>query len=528
MKLTICGFLALGALALRLSAEATYKNPVIPGDYPDPSVIRVGADYYATATTSEWAPLFPILHSRDLVNWTNTGAVFHKRPDWAVGNFWAPEIAQIKNKYFVYYVGRKKGGPLSVAMASADRVEGPYTDHGPMISQAAGSIDPVPVQDEEGKLYLIWKEDGNSRNQPTPLWIQQLSDDGTKLTGEMREILRNDLNSWEGRVIEGPFVVRKKGYYYLFYSGNACCGRGCHYGLGVARAKNLLGPWEKNPKNPLVADNEVWKCPGHGSIVADSEGNDYLMYHAYNANDFVYVGRQAVLDKVEFDSDGWPSINHGKGTALTAPAPLGQAGAQRQYQFEDEFDSSSLNPEWQWPQENEPVCELAKESKGLLRLKPNASRSTNLLGGVLALKTTSAAYVAETVLNREQWVKGTTAGLSAFGDMANAVGLGIDGDKLKLWRRAQNKDEVLLTQPIPPGTQLHIQLACREGHKFTFSVSDDGKQWSAVAPETPLEGNYLPPWDRGVRVALTVGGDKDAAATFQSMKLRSTPPPILP
>src|SRR5262249_27497681 len=103
----LCGCLFFSALG-----QVTYQNPVLPGDYPDPSVIRVGEDFYATATTSEWAPLFPLLHSRDLVNWTNIGAVFNKRPDWAVGNFWAPEISRFKDAYYIYYVGRKRNGPL--------------------------------------------------------------------------------------------------------------------------------------------------------------------------------------------------------------------------------------------------------------------------------------------------------------------------------------------------------------------------------------------------------------------------------
>lgn len=519
--------LILTTLQLTLLAQVTYQNPVIPGDYPDPSVIRVGQDYYATATTSEWAPLFPILHSRDLVNWTNTGAVFQKRPEWSVGNFWAPEIFHSKGTYFIYYVGRKKGGPLSISVATATRPEGPYTDHGPMIGQEAGSIDALPVEDENGKRYLIWKEDGNSRNKPTPLWIQELSEDGTKLVGEMREILRNDA-PWEGRVIEGPSVIRHNGYYYLFYAGNACCGRNCHYGTGVARARTLLGPWEKNPANPLIIDNEIWKCPGHGTVVQDPKGDFYLMYHAYHVDDFVYVGRQAVLDKIEFGPEGWPTVNGSKGTAFNAPAPSGVAAAHAQFRFEDQFTAPNLNPEWQWPQNSEPRVSLAAQNGGLLTLRPDAARSANFIGGVLAVKTTSGHYTAETSLRREGWTPGTIAGLSAFGDLDNALGLSFDGENLKLWLRAKNKDQILLSQAAPPGDRLYLRLVARQGYKMTFSASADGDTWSQIAPETPVDADYLPPWDRGIRVALTVGGNADAAATFESMRVDSTPPRFRP
>src|SRR5882672_9153532 len=89
-------------VATAAESGATYSNPVLAGDYPDPSVIRVGKDYWATATSSEWGPQFPILHSRDLVNWKTKGAVFPKRPEWAIANFWAPEISEYQGRYFIY------------------------------------------------------------------------------------------------------------------------------------------------------------------------------------------------------------------------------------------------------------------------------------------------------------------------------------------------------------------------------------------------------------------------------------------
>ena len=146
-----------------VESGGAYTNPVLAGDYPDPSIIRVGKDYWATATSSEWGPQFPILHSRDLVNWKIIGAVFPERPDWAVANFWAPEISEYRGRYYVYYVGRKRDGPLSVAVATANQPEGPYTDHGPLVSQEAGSIDPIAVTDEKGERYLRFATDNARR-----------------------------------------------------------------------------------------------------------------------------------------------------------------------------------------------------------------------------------------------------------------------------------------------------------------------------------------------------------------------------
>src|SRR5690349_7128188 len=101
---------------------------VLRGDYPDPTVIRVGNSYWASATTSNWAPAFPILESKDLIHWETRTHMFNQLPSWADYYFWAPELSYENGKVYVYYAAHKKGGNLCVGVASADRPEGPYTD----------------------------------------------------------------------------------------------------------------------------------------------------------------------------------------------------------------------------------------------------------------------------------------------------------------------------------------------------------------------------------------------------------------
>jgi beta-xylosidase len=517
--------LVRGSFALMIvsvcASAVNYTNPVIPGDNPDPSIIRVGQDYYVTDTTSEWAPVFPILHSKDLVNWQTIGAVFKQTPGWAVGSYWAPEITAYNDKYFVYYVARKRNGPLSVAVATADQPAGPYTDHGPFISQDAGSIDPAVAQDENGRRYLIWKEDGNSRRQPTILWIQRLAEDGLGVEGERKEILRNDL-PWEGDVVEGPFVIRKNGYFYLFYAANACCGSACHYGVGVARAKNLLGPWEKHEEAPLVQENAIWKCPGHGSAVQLPNGDYYFIYHAYEAKDSVFVGRQAVLAKIDWDVEGWPQINGGQGTPINAPSPSGQPSRHQQYHFADDFKGRHLNPNWQWPQKVPPVYDLS--DAGTLLLKPNPDQGSDITGGVLAVKTASGEYQATTSLRRPGEDQ-AVAGLCAFGDMANALGISVNGSSVRIWRKGSKKLETLAEQSLPAGAQVHLRMKASEGHRFTFAFSMDGSNWTELGH--PSEGQYLPPWDRGIRIALVAGGSNTSGAKFTSFNVDFKPPQFM-
>jgi xylan 1,4-beta-xylosidase len=495
-------------------AQPRYQNPVIPGDHPDPSIIRVGKDYWATSTSSEWGPQFPLLHSTDLVNWENMGSVFPHRPEWATANFWAPEISEYKGHYFVYYVGRKQNGPLAVAVATAEKPGGPYTDHGPLVAQDAGSIDPAPVIDENGRRYLIWKEDGNSRKRPAIIWAQPLADNGAQLTGEPQELLRNDA-PWEGAVIEGPFVLRRGDWFYLFYSGGACCGRECNYGLGVTRAHNLLGPWEKHPANPILMGNAGWKCPGHGSIVADEKGRYWLLYHGYSTTNFVFTGREALLDEVRFETNAWPAINQGAGPTLAGVSPLG-GPQKRKRDFVDDFKGSLL-PGWEWPQDQEPSLTFTSQSGGGVTLSPKSSRDDSLLAAVLGRATTSGSYTALATIALASTEPHAMAGIAAIGDVGNAAGLAVGNGKLLLWRRDKGTQKTIFETAAVTSGAVQLRLIATDGSNFQFSFRSDGKPWTPVGPAQ--SGERFPPWDRSIRVGLTVGGVANAAGVFRQFNL---------
>lgn len=506
MKICSIGFgaaLALASATFAASPPAQYQNPVRAGDFPDPSVIRVGNDYWATATSSEWAPHFPILHSRDLVNWEVKGHVFEQMPAWTKANFWAPEIAEDKGKFYIYYVARSvEGNRLAVAVATADRPEGPWTDHGPMVSQDAGSIDPVPFTDAHGVRWLVWKEDGNSKKQPTPLWLQRLSDDGLKLVGERREILRNDA-PWEGAVVEGPFVLRRGDYYYLFYSGNACCGRGCNYALGVARAKEMTGPWEKAPANPILAGNEAWRCPGHGSIVSDPQGRTWLLYHAYAQKGFVATGREMLLDEVVFGADGWPTINAGKGPSTRASGPNPAAPQKDVTVLRDDFSGRALGPTWQWLVGRKPAARLGG---GWLTLEAREGAAATVQS------ITVPSFVSETVVDPKKLTAGALAGLAIYGDRANHLALLTDGAKIQVWSEEKSQRRKVAEAEARAGAPIRLRIACIDGNRFRFAVQDAAGQWKEIAGET--DGSFLPPWDRGVRTGVYVVGNAGATASF--------------
>lgn len=510
-------FLALAVLVClpgrTARAEMFYQNPVITGDHPDPSIIRVGKDFWATCTSSAWGPLFPLLRSTDLVNWEQTGAVLSRRPDWAVGDFWAPEISEFNGKYFVYFVARQTNGRLSVSVATADQPGGPYTAHDPIVAQEDGSIDPAPVVDTNGVRYLIWKQDGNSRGQPTPIWLQRLNDDGTKLVDAPHELIRNDA-AWEGGVVEGPFILRRNDWFYLFYSGNGCCGAGCNYALGVARARSLQGPWEKNPANPILAGNETWKCPGHGSIVQAERGGYFLLYHAYSANGTIFTGREGLLDEVKFGPDDWPTINNGNGPSKQFVSPAGAVQKAVGANYAEDFSGVNLESGWQWPQNREPIHRL---QNGKLLLAAGG-RGTNFLAAVLARSTTAPDYVATATIETGSLKPGCAAGLCAFGDSENAMGAAFCDGRIITWRRDKGVTRQLAQQPAPDAPKLFLQLTARHGFHFQLAVSADGEKWQPCGEAA--DAKNLPPWDRSVRVALTVGDMPNAEGTFDSFSIK--------
>ena len=471
---------------------------VLPGDFPDPSVVKSGSAYWATATSSNWAPVFPLLESKDLVHWELKGHVFQDLPDWADYYLWAPEISYDNGKYYVYYSAHKRGGNLCVAVASADHPNGPYTDHGPLICQEAGSIDAWPERDKDGKLYLIWKEDGNSVKLPTPIWAMEMNEERTALKGEKKELFRNDA-SWEGNLVEGVSIMRHGKYFYAFYAGAGCCGRACSYGIGVARAENLLGPWEKYSRNPLIATTEEWKCPGHGTPI-EKDGKFYFLYHAYHDDSNVYAGRQGVLSEFMFTPDGWVDFVNGPG---------GDQSIQRE--ISDEFNGDALALHWQWSVFQDPEY---IHTNGQLTLMASPEKS----GAFLAMKTYTADYEVDVTV----FPKASTAeaGLALVGDEKNFVVLSSEGNRLVLRKVESDKETILEQKTVPAGEKRYLRARVENGKEISFYHSADGKQFTLMN-STPVDGFFLPPWDRAVRAAVVSRGKSGTKAVFDDFILKN-------
>lgn len=491
--------------------KAEIVNPVLAGDRPDPTVIKIGDTFWASATSNEWSPLFPIFKSNDLVNWELVTYVFPDgAPDWARNNFWAPELAydEAQGKVYVHYTARnKETGRLSCAVASADSPEGPYTDHGPLVSQELGSIDGFETRDENGKLYLLWKEDGNSRGQPTPMWAQEMNESRTELLGEPVELFRND-QPWEAQLVEGICVFRKGEYFYATYSAGACCNKECNYKAGVARAKNLLGPWEKYEKNPILKDNESFRCPGHGTVV-EKDGDLYYLYHAYSTQSDVYVGRQGVLEKIQWTEDGWPVVAN---DAVFSR----ETGS---LDFSDDFQAADLLPIWQWRVTQDIAYKTGPEG-----LKLGASEDNANLGTVLVQLTKTLDYQATATLDLSASGSGAEGGVAlvgadnnGFGAPLAAIGISASKSGVKVWKTTKGETTVLGESPLPANASaLPLRMEVRQGHLLSFSLEKDGA-WTTLA--TDIDASPFVPWGMGFRLGLVAKGDPAATVNFKKFEL---------
>jgi xylan 1,4-beta-xylosidase len=522
---------------IKLSVEASqpphiheWTNPIVPGDHPDPTIVQVDGVYWASATSGEWSPQFPLFRSPDLFHWSPAGWIFPVQPAWAEGSFWAPELVydDVSGRSVLWYVARQRGGPLCIAVATAPSTVGPYTDHGALVCEDDGSIDPCFMRDENGRPYLIWKEDGNSAGRPTPIWAQALSDDLLRLEGEKTQLITND-QPWENEVVEGPFILRHEQRFYMFYAGNTCCGRECEYAEGVARADRLLGPWEKAPHNPIIDANDNWRCPGHGTAVQapsvdGKPGLDHFLYHAYPTGGTIFVGREALLDEIRWSEPeadgrpGWPIVNAGSGP--------GEYVVALPIDFADRFEGPELNPSWQWPVNTLPEVTLFDDCVrlGIPLESPLSDRPVE--SAMIAVPRPAGAHYEATVVltvssdsDPSLW-----AGLSIVGDPFNTIGLGVRGDRhsdehmLMLWERRGEHQRVVWHALAPASGRVHLRTrSIGVEHHLQFFYSEDGEEWYTAG--NVYDASEIPAWDRGMRIGLMLEGPRGSSASFSDFEL---------
>jgi GH43 family beta-xylosidase len=302
----------------------TYRNPIWPGYFADPFVLRWDGAYYAYGTCEETTAArgaFLVLRSTDLVQWKPLGMALEPAPDAAPSAYWAPEVAAHDGKFYLYYSSAPKGRDelhrLRVAMA--DHPAGPFVDRGALLPESEGfCIDANPFRDpRDGKWYLFFAKDFFEERTGTGLAVVPLTADMTRAAAPSREVLRANADwqiyerdrwhydrRWSAwHTVEGPCVVAHAGRYFCFYSGGNW--QTPDYGVGYAEAEHPLGPWRHSPEfAPVVLrqrDGEVLG-PGHNSYtVATDERTELLVYHAW---DPARTARRMCIDRLIWTEAG--------------------------------------------------------------------------------------------------------------------------------------------------------------------------------------------------------------------------------
>jgi beta-xylosidase len=299
-----------------MSEGDSFQNPVLRTDFPDPHIIRVDGIYYAYSTNAASRNV-PVARSSDLVNWDIPSEALPGLGRWVrLGNahVWAPEVMPIGERYIMYYTARHRDMDRQcIGVATSDEPDRGFQDtrEEPLVCQVAegGSIDAHPFRDDDGTLYLYWKNDGNHIGVASYIYVQALTPDGLELTGEPTRLIRND-QAWEGRVVEAPTMWLRDGRYHLFYSANSYAG--VEYAVGYAVCESATGPCVKATENPILSScltPPLVIGPGHQAIVTDDAGQDWLVYHAWEVTAGGLRGgrRMMWLDRLDW-AEGRPVV----------------------------------------------------------------------------------------------------------------------------------------------------------------------------------------------------------------------------
>lgn len=263
---------------------------IMAGDYPDPSIVRVGSHYYMTHSSFHYTPGLLIWHSTNLVEWEPIGHAIHEHVG---GSIMAPDLIYHEGLYYIYFPA---GGTNYVV--TAEHPAGPWSQP---IDLRVGYIDPGHAVDEEGNRLLFLSEGYRIR----------LSSDGLSTAGELEQVY----DGWrypkewltEGFYLESPKLSYKDGYYYMTSAQGGTAGPATSHMIVSARSRSLEGPWENSPHNPIVRTkhrSEKWWSKGHGTLVDTPEGDWYVVYHAYE-KDYYPLGRQTLIESIQWTEDGW-------------------------------------------------------------------------------------------------------------------------------------------------------------------------------------------------------------------------------
>jgi xylan 1,4-beta-xylosidase len=481
--------------------DGCYLNPIFPGDHPDPSVLKDGDDYYVTFSSFDAYPGLVVWHSRDLVSWQPIGPALFEN----VGSVWAPDLVRHGGRYYIYFPARTPEY-RSNYVVWADRIEGPWSEP---IDLKLPLIDPGHAVGEDGKRYLFLS---GGR-------YVALADDGLSTAGEVKHVYEGWKypDDWvvESFSQEGPKIVKHGEYFHMILAEGGTAGPPTGHMIVSARSKSIHGPWENSPHNPIaraLSAEERWWSKGHGTLVEGPDDRWYVMYHAYEKG-FLTLGRQTLLEPVEWTSDGWVTL------AFLDPArpirkPKGEKAAVHGFAFSGDFTASRMGVQWSFYDGGADDARRYRIEDGTLVLKGKGTSPRD--ASPLWFVAGDPAYEIEAEIETDGRA---TAGLLVFYSQRLYGGLGFDDDSLVLHRYGLDRRG---PGPKELGRRAFLRLV-NDRNLVSLFYSADGRDWKRYDTRMDVSGyHHNTAYDfLSLRPALYASGDGEAR--FRSFRYRALP-----
>jgi len=402
------------------AAAATFTNPIISGFHPDPSICRVGDDYYLVTSTFEYFPGVPVFHSRDLVHWRPIGHALTRKSQLNLdrmrssGGIFAPTLRHHKGVFYMITTLVWGGGNFYVTATNA---AGPWSD--PVWLDPEG-IDPSLFFDDDGKVYYT-RQVGGERGYSGQ---QILNLETGKLEGELSELWRGTGGVWP----EGPHLYKIKGKYHLMISEGGTSYDHC---VTIARSDSPWGPFEPNPNNPILTHrnrpDHPFQAIGHADLVETPDGW-WMVCLGFRPQGgrFHHLGRETLLASVKWGEDGWPVV-HGNGPVeATMAAPRLKPHPWPAPPVRVEFDEPELGLEWVYVRNPEETRYSLAARPGVLRLRGSGNTLTNLVSPTfVGRRQTDLACRAATRLSFDPKHETEEAGLVLRGNENNHIQVGL-------------------------------------------------------------------------------------------------------
>jgi len=432
-----------------------FLNPIISGDHPDPSIIRLGDDYYLTVSSFEAYPGLVIYHSSDLINWTPISYALNNY----VGSVWAPDLVHHNGKFYIYFAV-KRPNANTIFVIHADDINGPWS--APIDLGLPHHIDPGHAVDVKGKRYLFLS--GGDR--------VTLSEDGLSKIDTPKNVYVpwRYPDDWEveGFSPEGPKIFLRDGFYYLVTAVGGTAGPPTGHMVIVARSESLDGPWENCPNNPVVRSQsrqELWWSRGHATIIETTFGEYWAVYHGYE-KDFITLGRQCLLAPVTWSRDGWPVFGGGD-LARPLRAPRAKTKSPNGLALSDDFSVSKMGRQWNFI--NPTPSDANRVNIGGRQLEFIASGTAPSNSAPLGFIVGDRGYECEVEIEIEDQSWG---GLLLFYDKMLYCGLGVNATNFITHQYGIERG-----RPRNPfGKRLFIKLRNNE-NVISFFTSADGRNW---------------------------------------------------